>query len=203
MKTEESIRVDIKKIPDPNGIAPNIVQEFPSARRNFILRAKEKPAAESYAAGMLLHDVLNIRKDADLRITETGKPYPADGSCFFSLSHSERIAVLAVAPIEIGVDTEPVRPLTDSLIRRVFTEEEKRFIDEDPLKNPILLWTRLEAMLKLSGEGIPGIDTRTESLIIPKGQLYFHAIEFEGSIISTACAANLPITQMNPDGTGS
>lgn len=199
---EECIRLYIKEIPDPSRIDPEIVRCFPSERRDFILRAAEKPAAESYAAGLLLRDVLNVTGDSDLRITENGKPYLADGSRFFSLSHSPSVAVLAVSPVEIGVDTEPVRPLTDSLIRKVFTEDEKRFIEKDPLKNPVVLWTRLEAMLKLSGEGIPGIDNRTAPLLSSGNGLYYHSIEYGDSFITTACGTALPLLPGYPDPSG-
>ena len=199
---EDSIRIYVKKIPDPDRIDSGIVRGFPTERRERILRQLEKAAegkkaagraaAESYAGGLLLAEVLNVRKDADLRVSENGKPYLADGSCFFSLSHSSSVAVLAVSPVEIGIDTEPIRDLTDSLIRKVFTEEERQFIKEDPVRNPVILWTRLEALLKLSGEGIAGIDTRTVSLLAPEGTLNYYTVELGDSFISLACKKKLP-----------
>ena len=197
---EDCIRIYVKKVPDPACIDPQTVREFPTGRRDFILRAAKKPAAESYAAGLLLADILNVREDSDLRIDpEGGKPYLADDSCMFSLSHTAAIAVLAVSPVGIGVDTEPIRPLTGSLIRKVFTEEERRFIEKDPGRNAVLLWTRLEALLKLSGEGIPGIDTRTVSLLDPGEGIHFQTLEYDGSMISTACGTGLPVVPVSTD----
>ncbi len=203
---EEEIRIYIKKIPDRSEVDRAEVRSFPASRRDNILRLLEKAdagktacgrtAAEAYAAGILLRDVLNIRKNEDLRIPENEKPYMADGSCFFSLSHSTSFAVLAVSPVEIGADTEPVRPLTDSLMRKVFTEEERQFAQKDPEKKPVLLWTRLEALLKLSGEGISGIDKRTKSLLSSGEQIYFNSFEYEDSFISTSCERDLPVRFM-------
>jgi len=181
------------KIPDPACIDDEIVDRFPAPRRDFIRRAVPKPAAESYAAGLLLLQILDIRSDYDIRLTDRGKPYMADGSCFFSLSHSSSFAVLAVAPTEIGVDTERVRPLGDSLIRKVFRAEEKDFINKDPEKNPVILWTRLEAMLKLSGEGLSGMDNRSTPLICNSEKCYYNSFDYGDSVISTACEEDLPV----------
>lgn len=79
----------------------------------------------------------------------------------FNLAHSEDLALVAVTSAgQIGVDVEHVRILDDfeELVARFFsTREAQRFRQLPPGDQPAAffsLWTRKEAWLKATGEGI-------------------------------------------------
>ena len=79
----------------------------------------------------------------------------------FNLAHSEDLALVAVSRAgEIGVDVEHIRPIpeADELVARFFSNRESYLFDRlpDDLKPGAFfnLWTRKEAWLKATGEGI-------------------------------------------------
>ena len=79
----------------------------------------------------------------------------------FNLAHSADLALLAVTRVgEIGVDVENIRPIPEasSLVSRFFSNRECQLFNglPDDLKSPAFfnLWTRKEAWLKCTGEGI-------------------------------------------------
>ena len=192
MSSDPCIKIYIRPVPGPEEEPdPSVIRTFLSERRRFLERAPKEAASGSYAAGILLRDVLKIRNDEDLFRTSSGKPVLSDHTACFSLSHSRSFAVLAVCPVKIGVDTEDIRPLRPSLIDRVFTEEERAFLEKDPEQNGMILWTRLEAALKYSGKGLGGIRESRGPLLSGTGPLYFHTKRIGSSFISTACASDL------------
>lgn len=94
-----------------------------------------------------------------------GKPSLANASnglpLHFNLAHSEDVAVVAVTHLApLGVDVEWVRPLEDAgaLVARFFSSNENRVFNALPpdqrLDAFFRLWTRKEALLKATGEGL-------------------------------------------------
>lgn len=88
-------------------------------------------------------------------------PRPNQRPLHFNLSHSEELAVVAVTPLApLGVDVERVRPLddADALVARFFSRNEHRAFSALPAdQRPpafFALWTRKEALLKATGEGL-------------------------------------------------
>jgi len=95
-----------------------------------------------------------------------GKPYvdppPHSGKVgpYFNLSHSSKLALVAVSPIEVGVDLEKLRHLESltEIARRHFSESE--FAALDALQGDARqlafyrCWTRKEAYIKALGEGL-------------------------------------------------
>jgi 4'-phosphopantetheinyl transferase len=87
----------------------------------------------------------------------------------FNLAHSADLAVIAVANAgPLGVDVEELRPVKDAeeLVARFFsTRESDLFQSLAPSQKPAAffnLWTRKEALLKATGEGITGGLNRVE-----------------------------------------
>jgi 4'-phosphopantetheinyl transferase len=79
----------------------------------------------------------------------------------FNLSHSEDLAVVAVTPLApLGIDVERLRPLddADALVARFFSSNEIRAFTVLPADQRVAaffaLWTRKEALLKATGEGL-------------------------------------------------
>jgi 4'-phosphopantetheinyl transferase len=90
----------------------------------------------------------------------------------FSLSHSDDIVLFAFCRCsKVGVDVERVRPLAgmDGMARQVFSEAEQAFFERVPeagrLQTFFRAWTRKEACLKATGEGISGMAGMEVSLI--------------------------------------
>ena len=92
----------------------------------------------------------------DFAIAEAGKPYlPNIPSLKFNLSHTRGMALVgAVLDIEIGVDVEYLRPLSDyaAMAERFFPPSEAAGIVDE--RDFFRRWTRVEAVLKARGVGI-------------------------------------------------
>ena len=197
MSVKNRIKVYVCDIPDISEIDMSEVGTFPEYRQQRILSAgSERAKAVNYAAGLMLRDILKVRCDADISFAGKGKPYLAAGRPFFSLSHDDLHVVLAVGDCETGADTEVLRKIKEPVRKRVFTEEEMAYCGDD-IKKGVWLWTRLEASLKLSGDGIGGIDKRSFSLLEDREGLYIDTFEKDGSVISVACKDPFEAEVMN------
>ena len=186
MSGKGMIKVYVCSIPDAAAIDEKVVRTFPEYRRERIHSAgSPRVKASNYAAGMLLRDILDVRADGDIVFSDKGKPYLADGRRYFSLSHDGRHVVLAVGDCELGTDAEAEREIKESVKKRVFSDEEMVYCAGDK-KKAVFLWTRLEAVLKLSGEGIGGIKKRSFSLL-KDDWIFIRSAEYDGSFISVAC----------------
>jgi 4'-phosphopantetheinyl transferase len=92
----------------------------------------------------------------------------------FNLAHSQNLALLAVTYAgQIGVDVEAVRPLNDAheLVNRFFSARESVAFESVPeAEKPeafFNLWTRKEAWLKATGEGIGHLLNKVEVSFLP------------------------------------
>jgi 4'-phosphopantetheinyl transferase len=92
----------------------------------------------------------------------------------FNLTHSHDLALLAVTrAAQIGVDVEAVRPLSDAheLVNRFFSARESAAFESVPeAEKPLAffnLWTRKEAWLKATGEGIGHLLNKVEVSFLP------------------------------------
>lgn len=101
----------------------------------------------------------------EFRAHPNGKPAvdacPAEKSLFFNISHSHEMVVLAFAKFpQIGVDVEFIRPMPDfqELADVYFHTEEKRGLHGTTAgerhKAFFECWTRKEAFVKATGEGL-------------------------------------------------
>jgi 4'-phosphopantetheinyl transferase len=91
-----------------------------------------------------------------------GKPVLGDSPVHINLSHTGDAAMIAVASSPVGVDIEPGQSGRDwlKLSRRFFSGAEAEWVRE---AGPVVaaerflrLWVRKEAILKATGEGLPG-----------------------------------------------
>jgi 4'-phosphopantetheinyl transferase len=107
-----------------------------------------------------------------------GKPFlswASGGSALnFNLAHSENLALLAINRVgTIGVDVERIRPLNDldQLSASFFSARESTVFHRLPLEQKQVaffnLWTRKEAWLKATGEGIGHRLNRVEATFLP------------------------------------
>ena len=89
--------------------------------------------------------------------TPEGKPVLAQHpDIHFSFSHSGTVALCALSDRPVGADVETTRKITPSLIHYTMNEGEEAIIhaSENPTMQFLWFWTRKEALLKLTGEGI-------------------------------------------------
>ena len=94
-------------------------------------------------------------------IASSGKPYLKDyPSFFFNISHTKDLILLGFADSPIGVDVEHINRIVekDSIIKHFFSEKEQQTFFSQPENQRQLAfikgWTRKEAILKATGEGI-------------------------------------------------
>jgi 4'-phosphopantetheinyl transferase len=98
----------------------------------------------------------------------------AESGLWFNLAHSEGIALIAVTRLgPVGVDVEHIRPIADAdeLVKRFFSARENALFQALPASQKNIafynLWTRKEAWLKATGEGIAHSLSRVEVTFLP------------------------------------
>lgn len=89
---------------------------------------------------------------------EYGKPYVADNSFFFNLSHSGEYALCAVSEGDVGCDIETVGKYRNKTAKRFFTVDEYALLsgisdEENRNKMFFSLWTLKESVIKATGMG--------------------------------------------------
>ena len=131
-------------------------------RREQALRLKhEQGRRECCAAYLLLCE--GLRKEYGIAerpvfvYGEHGKPaIVGHPEIHFNMSHCREAAVCALSDKPVGVDVEHIRTLNESLMRYTMNEREQEEIRSalNPSLAFTMLWTRKEAALKLTGQGI-------------------------------------------------
>jgi len=89
----------------------------------------------------------------DLTKSENGAPLPFGGN-YWSLTHKPRYVGGVIAPTQIGIDIEKIRPCSKALFRKTANESEWGLSDADSFKLFFRYWTSKESVLKASGTGI-------------------------------------------------
>ena len=114
------------------------------------------------------HDDLTIDRKAG------GKPYFSSCPLHFNITHSENICAVAVSDKNIGIDLEFANTTRDisAISKRFFSSHEHSAIckDSDPYSLFFSLWTKKEAMAKLSGKGLADISS---DQITERSDLFF------------------------------
>jgi phosphopantetheine--protein transferase-like protein len=96
-----------------------------------------------------------------IETTPSGKPYLKDyPNLFFNLSHTDNLILIAIANSPVGVDVEKNERNADkeAIIKHFFSEKEQQtfFSQPEELRQLAFVkgWTRKEAILKATGEGL-------------------------------------------------
>lgn len=146
----------------------------------------------------------------DFAVAEHGKPYlPRAPEVRFNLSHSHERALVGVArDVEIGVDVERFRPMSDclSVAERFFPPSEAAAFAAIPASDRdrdfFHRWTRIEAILKARGVGLYGIGEELSGdwSIAEIGAGVDGGAEYAAA--AAVAAAGTPITIHNFEGAG-
>ncbi len=133
----------------------------PQRREHALKFAHESGRRLSLAVYLLLMEGLQkeygIAEAPEFDYLEGGKPViKGHPEIHFSFSHSGNVALCAIDSRPVGADVETTRKVTPALIAYTMNEEEQATIASAPesLSAFLALWTKKEAALKLTGEGI-------------------------------------------------
>ncbi|MCR4841522.1 MAG: 4'-phosphopantetheinyl transferase superfamily protein [Lachnospiraceae bacterium] len=175
MSNTQLYTIDVRAFADKDKFDAAYAQ-LPRERREVIDRCRfEKDKRLSLGAGYLIDFGLKKLGMGDYRIEKDGhgKPFLAGGALsepfagiHFNVSHSGDYAVCVFSDAPVGVDIERIRPFSPAVIKRVFSEKEKEFVngmnafDDVPENSGLadrmysLLWTVKESFVKQCGSGI-------------------------------------------------
>lgn len=84
--------------------------------------------------------------------TPKGKPYICHVPWHYNLSHSGDYVALAVSDAPVGIDIQQMKPYSEALVKRFFSEGEQQSVMGMTLF--YTLWCRKEAYGKLKGTGL-------------------------------------------------
>ena len=151
---------------------------LPPDRQNKIVRYRfEKDKLLSLAAGLLIRRAIG---ESPIFFGEHDKPY-VESDVFFSVSHSGRVAVIATDDAEVGLDIEQLPDESRLKIAdRFYHPRERAYVkgSQDPCRAFCEIWTRKEAVLKMTGEGISTDLTAFDTTALPlSAQLYTSALD--------------------------
>lgn len=132
-------------------------REQEKASRMFIPKDKERYVVSKFCLRTLLSLFLDIPAHEIDFISHAHKK-PTVKGLEFNISHTGDYVLIAISPRAVGIDIEYLNREFDfkSILDITFSKKEIAFIgdkDVDPT-NFYVMWTRKEALLKASGEGV-------------------------------------------------
>jgi len=163
-----------------------------AARFKFEVHRKRFIAARGWMREILSRCLRVAPEKIGFDYSPNGKPALAracgDSKIHFNLAHSRDLALFALTRIgPLGVDVEQIREVKDMehLVARFFSKRETELFrtvaEQDRPRAFFNLWTRKEAMLKATGEGITRSLDRVEVSFLPGEPARVIAIEGDES----------------------
>jgi len=177
-----------------------ILSQIPEWRREIVLRYKhEQGRKESALSYVLLCELLKenygVNEMPVFVYGEHGKPrLEGHENIHFNMSHCKEAVACVVSDEDVGVDIECLGRLydrngnlRDSLARYTLSDEEYNTVmnSDDPDAEFSMLWTKKEALLKLTGEGITN-DIKTVLYKYNNVEISTELIKEKGYAISIA-----------------
>lgn len=193
--------VNLEQLPDRSALSRCI---DPVHYEAWCLRhrgMRDERAARASLGGLWLLEHCGVR--GALAYDADGRPYLAHTALDFNITHTDRQIFCAVETPDgafdtawrVGLDAEHCRRIRNDriepLARRWFTEAELAVFQKDPTNLAFLrLWTRKEALVKWTGEGIRamrGMDTtRAESEL----EVRFCEYRLGDTLVTLCCRAS-------------
>lgn len=132
-------------------------EETEKASRFHQQKDRESYIVRKYCLRNILGEFLKC-SPAEIVYQKTGNDKPSLPGIQFNSSHAQNQVTIAISLHPVGIDVEYIDVNFDfsDLLDRCFSADEASFIinGEDPVLNFYTLWTRKEAFLKATGEGI-------------------------------------------------
>ena len=141
----------------------NIVQPFPQNtiiytilnKKDIIANKKELPLFyqnKKIETQMAIQSLINLVKPylkelPDIKITKDGKPYFKNNELYFNYSHSKNYLAVAISDVEIGIDIEEDRIISDDIANKYLDGLKTN-------KERLKCWVHKEAYSKLIGQGL-------------------------------------------------
>lgn len=152
---------DIESI-TPERLRSELLPQLPQWRREAVQRYRHHAGQrEGAAAFLLLQQALRqeygIQDVPPFSYHANGKPYLAEfPHLHFNLSHCRTAVLCALSSRPVGVDVERIRTARPDLLRYTMNLDEQQQIlsSSHPDLTFTRLWTRKEALLKLTGDGV-------------------------------------------------
>lgn len=133
------------------------IDELKKADRFVRLIDKKRFIVRKYFLRIILAKLLDIPVNK-IEYHYLSNNKPAVNGINFNLSHSSNYVLIATCPTQIGIDIEYLDPNIEfqKIIDEYFSEKETSFIlnSKDQVLSFFTLWTRKEALLKATGEGL-------------------------------------------------
>ena len=153
----------------------------------------EKAARLSLSALSLLHRAGAV---GTLSYDANGRPYFLERTCDFSITHTQNHVFCAIIegeePMRLGIDAEDLgRPdfsTLEEMVARWFSPNEQKAFRTSPTKETFLrLWTRKEAYVKYTGEGLRALSKIDTVSLEADGDIRFFDYR-EGDTLLSLCA---------------
>ena len=131
-----------------------------------------------------LEKVYGIKEPPLFSYTPEGKPYLSHHpDIHFSFSHSGTVALCTLSDRPVGADVEVPRKVQPALVSYTMNESEQTIIHAaaNPTMQFLHFWTRKEALLKLTGEGIR---SHLQTVLSEKEKYQMETIQTENYIYS-------------------
>lgn len=166
---------------------------LPVERLEYIVScSSERGRIERAGATLLLERILKEMGERleDVTVSERGKPL--HDRLQFNLSHTERLAVLAISSKPVGCDAEKIRQVPSIVLSR-FSESERIWAEENE-GGFFRIWTCKESYLKYTGEGLSaygciGVDMNRHAIVRNGSDCLCHLREYAlGGYAISVCA---------------
>ena len=154
---------------------------------------RENDVARAGIGGLLLLRAAGIT--GEIAYTDRGRPYVPDSNVDFNITHTNRHVFVAIDrrsdPTQVsrvGIDAEEMGRETrslDALVARWFSDSERKLFEKSPDRDTFLrIWTRKEALVKWTGEGIGAAVNRDTCAASVAYGVAFWDFDADGAIVS-------------------
>ena len=188
-----------KDMPSLEALVDSLPFGFNEKNRLHSLR-NEATLRQSLAAWLSLRDLsefLSLTAPLTVLRTDLGKPYfPEPILPNFNLSHTQTVSVAVVnTERDVGVDVESLQKIRinkdlEKIAHRFFSESEQKLLKNTDTPNDVFLqiWTKKEALAKLTGEGLVSVIGKNS--ILPKPEIQSFRLQIDADVAYLTVATN-------------
>ncbi|MBQ8309734.1 MAG: 4'-phosphopantetheinyl transferase superfamily protein [Clostridia bacterium] len=165
-----------------------------SMRHGDPMHAKNSLSMRQSLGGLLL--LHRMGADGRLCYEDGGRPYLADASADFSITHTDGFVLCALetdsCTPRVGLDAESLSRISTlsypALASRWFAPAEQKMFDASPTPECFArIWTRKEALVKYRGTGLSGLHA-ADTAVAEKSGIRFTEYRV-GDVLVTLCHA--------------